>query len=113
MFAVTQRFIIVIVTFQLCRSRYILQADIQNVSVWLVANKLKLNIVYADWFPPALTCFLTITSVCYKVFGCVYFDHHLTWDSHVIYVLQRVRRKLYQLRPTAPKVLLLLYQVFV
>jgi len=46
----------------------------------------------------------------------VYFDHHLTWKSHVNYVLQRARRKLFvinQLRPVAPKVLCLLYQAFV
>ena len=46
----------------------------------------------------------------------VYFDRYLTWDSHINYVLQRVRRKLYminRLRPVAPRVLHLLYQAFV
>ena len=46
----------------------------------------------------------------------VYFDRYLTWDSHINYVLQRVRRKLYMinpLRPVAPRVLHLLYQAFV
>jgi len=34
---------------------------------------------------------------CTKYLG-VFFDHHLTWESHIIYVLQTVRRKLFVIK---------------
>ena len=66
-----------------------------------------------------LTCLFPDNSALKQVSGTkylgVYFDHHLTWESHINYVLQRVRRKLFliNLRPVAPKVLCLLYRAFV
>ena len=108
----------------------ILQADIQNVSVWLVANKLKLNVVkslrmligsHQRISGKSLNLFLNdsaLKQVSVMKYLGVYFDQHLTWDCHVNYVLKRVRRKLYNimincLRPVTPKVLQLLHQAFV
>ena len=101
-----------------------LQTDLQSVSAWLVTNKLKLNIVKSLCMligsrqrisGKCLNFFLDKSALkqvsCTKYLG-VYFDHHLTWESHINYVLQRVRRKLFvinRLRPVAPKVLCLLY----
>ena len=105
-----------------------LQADIQNVSFWLVANKLKLNIVKSLCMligsrqrisGKSLNLFLdnsALKQLSVARYLGVYFDRYLTWDSHINYVLQRVRRKLYminRLRPVAPRVLHLLYQAFV
>jgi len=42
----------------------------------------------------------------------MFFDHHLTWESHINHVLQRVRRKLFVINRLRP-VLCLLYQAFV
>ena len=103
-----------------------LQADLQNVSGWLVTNRLKLNIVqslcmligsYQRISGKYLNLFLNNSALkqisCTKCLG-VFSDHHLTWESHINYVLQRVRRKLFvinRLRPVSPKVLCLLYRL--
>ena len=97
-----------------------LQADLQNISGWFVTNKLKLNIVkslcmligsYQRISGNCLNLFLNNSALkqvsCTKYLG-VFFDHHLTWESHFNYVLQRVRRKLYVInrsRPVSLKVL--------
>ena len=46
----------------------------------------------------------------------VYIDQHLTWNTHVNYVLKRVRGNLYalnRLKPVSSKLLHLLYKAFV
>ena len=103
-----------------------LQANLQNVSGWLVTNRLKLNIVkslcmlissYQRISGKCLNLFLNNSALkqvsCTKYLG-VFFDQHLTWESHINYVRQRVRRKLFvinRLRPVSSRVLCLLYQV--
>ena len=75
-----------------------LQAYLQNVSGWLVTNRLKLNIVkslcmligsYQRISGKCLDLFLNNSALkqvlCKKYLG-VFFDHHLTWESHINYV---------------------------
>ena len=46
----------------------------------------------------------------------IHIDQHLTWNTHIDYILNRVRGKLYcinRLRPVSPKILRLLYQAYI
>ena len=46
----------------------------------------------------------------------VHIDQHLTWNTHITYMLNRIRSELYcinGLRPVACKVLRLLYQAYI
>ena len=46
----------------------------------------------------------------------VHIDQHLTWNTHIDYILSRIRGKLYcinRLRPVSCKVLCLLYQAYI
>ena len=101
-----------------------LQADLENISVRLMVNRLKLNVSKSH-------CMLIgsrqrtggkclhlrlngdvlrqLSSI--KYLG-VHIDQHLTWSTHIDSVLNKVRGKLYcinRLRPISCKVLRLLY----
>ena len=80
-----------------------LQTDIWNVSTWLVVNKLKLNVVkslcmligsHQRISGKCLNLVLdgaALKQTCTTKYLGVYFDQHLTWDTHVNYVLKSVR----------------------
>ena len=105
-----------------------LQADVENVSTWLVVNRLKLNVIKSLCMLIGscqrtgglnLTIMLDgaiLKQVCSTKYLGVYFDRHLTWQVHVDYVLGRVRRKLFamnRVRPASSRVLQLLYQAYI
>ena len=105
-----------------------LQADVENVSTWLVVNRLKLNMIKSLCMLIGsrqrtgglnLTIMLDgaiLKQVCSTKYLGVYFDRHLTWQVHVDYVLGRVRRKLFamnRVRPASSRVLQLLYQAYI
>ena len=104
-----------------------LQADVENVSTWLVVNRFKLNVIKSLCMLIGsrqrtgglnLTIMLDgaiLKQVCSTKYLGVYFDRHLTWQVHVDYVLGRVRRKLFainRVRPASSRVLQLLYQAY-
>ena len=105
-----------------------LQADVENVSTWLVVNRLKLNVIKSLCMLIGsrqrtgglnLTIMLDgaiLKQVCSTKYLGVYFDRHRTWQVHVDYVLGRVRRKLFamnRVRPASSRVLQLLYQAYI
>ena len=103
------------------------QTSLIIVTVWFLVNKLKLNVVKS-------LCMLV--GSCQRISGKylnlvlngaalkqvyttkylgVYIDQHLTWDTHVNYVVKRVRGKLYalnRLKPVSPRLLHLIYKTF-
>ena len=57
-----------------------------------------------------------LKQVCSTKYLSVYLDQHLTWQSHVHYVLGRVRRKLYainRVKQVYPAIMRLLYQAYI
>jgi len=104
-----------------------LQTDVDNVSVWLVVNRLKLNVSKSLCMligsrqrvsGLSLTITLdgaTLKQVCSTKYLGVYLDQHLTWQVHVNYVFNRVRRKLFAMGrvKTSSQVLQLLYQAYI
>ena len=105
-----------------------LQADLENISIWLMVNRLKLNVSKSH-------CMLigshqrtggkhlhlmlngdVLGQISTTKYLGVHIDQHLTWNTHIDYILSRVRGKLYcinQLRPVSCKVLCLLYQAYI
>ena len=78
-----------------------LQSDIWNVSIWLVVNELKLNVVkslcmlFGSHQRISAKCLnlvldgAALKQVCTTKYLGVYFDQHLTWDTHVNYFLKK------------------------
>ena len=104
------------------------QADLENISIWLIVNRLKLNISKSHCMligsrqrtgGKCLHLMLNgdvLREVSTKKYLGVHIDQHLTWNTHITYMLNRIRSKLYcinRLRPVACKVLRLLYQTYI
>ena len=105
-----------------------LQADVDNVSTWLIANRLKLNVskslcmlIGSHQRTNGLNLKITLDGsilkqVCSTKYLGVYLDQHLTWQAHVDYVLSRVRQKLLainRVKSASSQVLQLLYQAYI
>jgi len=79
-----------------------LQDDVNNVSTWLVVNRLKLNVskslcmlIGSRQRTGGLDLAITLDGailkqVCSTKYLGLYLDQHLTWQAHVDYVLDRV-----------------------
>ena len=112
---------------QLQRVEQVLQNKIEQVSNWMAVNRLKLNVT-------KLMCMLIGSrqrvgskTLCLSLNGNVlkqvpsakylgvYIDQHLTWQSHIDYILRRVRAKVYSINRINPPPMVrkLLYQGYV
>ena len=105
-----------------------LQADLENISIWLMVNRLKLNVSKSHYMligsrqrtgGKYLHLMLNgdvLGQISTTKYLGVHIDQHLTWNTHIDYILGRIRGKLYcinRLRPVSCKVLCLLYQAYI
>ena len=84
-----------------------LQADLENISTWLSVNRLKLNVSKSQCMligsrqrigEKCLHLMLSgdaLRQVSTTKYLGIHIDQHLTWNSHMDYILNRVRGKLY------------------
>ena len=112
----------------LARVEHTLQTDLENISAWLMVNRLKLNVTKSYFMLIGLRqrtggnhLHLILNGDILKQVPVtkylgVYIDQHLTWNTHVEYVLNRIREKLYcinRLKPFSSKMLQLLYRAYI
>ena len=105
-----------------------LQADLENISIWLTVNRLKLNVskshcmlidsrqrIGGKCLPLMLNGDILRQVSTTRYLG-IHIDQHLTWNTHIEYILNRVKGKLYcinRFRPVSSKILRLLYQAYI
>jgi len=105
-----------------------LHSDLGNISTWLKVNRLKLNVSKSHCMligsrqRIAGKCLhlmldgVTLGQVSSTKYLGIHIDQHLTWNTHIDYILHRIRSKLYcinRLRPVSSKILRLLYQAYI
>ena len=100
----TLNFIIVIVIF--FTVEHTLQADLENISIWLIVNRLKQNVSKSHCMligsrqrtgGKCLHLMLNgdvLRQVSMTKYLDVHIDQHLTWNTHITYMLNRIRSKL-------------------
>ena len=112
---------------QLGRVEQVLQSEIEHVSNWMAVNRLKLNITKSVCMLIGLQQRVGSKTLCLSLNGSVlkqvsstkylgvYIDQHLTWQTHIDYILRLARGKVYsinRLNPP-PAVRKLLYQGYI
>ena len=82
----------------------LMNADLKHVSLWLIANKLTLNVIKTVYMVVGSRQRLATLEGDLKVTKClgVQMDENLTWEKHAEYIIQKVACNISILRKVAP-----------